>query len=993
MGKITFRKSITALAVVASLGMSVAAFAADTGGLKIRVTDSSGSPVAGATVLVKTPDSLTSKEAVSDAEGNVRLVGLDPSNKYEVAIEGAGYSPFVADNVRVVTGKSLNLNYVVYSGDMETIEVSARQIAALDTTSSSVGLDITLDMTESLPTQRSYQSYLQLVPGVKPSAGNNPSSKSGVNYSDIPDPKTGSAGSSSDNVYYIDGVNVTDNSTGTFGANFNSEIIQEQQIITGGVAAKYAGGAGLVSRVTTKSGSNEFHGSVNYYMQNDSLVGDYKSDSISETGFKNFDTAVTFGGPIIKDKLWFFTSYQIKNEKSDVADPETGQVSRSVEREEKLGFAKLTWQATDDDRLTLTYFNDPTEISGSDDFNRLNNRDRARNQGGDNFKVDYVHSWDDVILSAGYMDHEGELSDIAADQSTRNDVAFFGGNPSQSQQDTGGLGADTLRFRNKQGAYINLEYFLYTDFGDHTIEFGYENETNENISNSVYSGEGAQYTSIASQNSGVTLDEYTAGGWTGARDVATADYERIIEAMGNSGEGAYYVGLLDTDSDGVISNAELGALTFNSSAGNPGGQINNYRIVQTQQAESKMETKGQVLYAQDSWTLDNLTVIGGVRAEKWEHYASTGAKIFTFDWEYAPRLSVVYDIHGDGESKVWGFTGRYYDPVRTNMTSFAGNLTGSVREEQIFVEDRWLTFRERGGVGTQDAFFSPSTKTPYTDELMFGYSQNLTDDISITGTYTKRETKNILEDYDLGLYDEEGDYAGSWLELPLEYFGYTERPASNYVIGTLAGGIRKYQGYELSLRKHRANDNWQLLASLTHNKAEGNSNSDSNADYQGDWSVLDPRAPNQYGNQPGNIKNQFKAAGTYFFDNGIEVGAVYNWNSGVAYSETQLIGGRHLPIMDAAYDYNGFVDTWISEGAVGSHTTPSYGVLDLRVKYSMEFNDTYKAEFFLDVFNALDNQAVIREQDLYAGGGEFAFGEAMGWVEPRRFYLGARLSF
>lgn len=985
-----FNRRLTALAVAAALSFSTSVLA-DTGGLRISIVDNNGKPVAGAVVKVRTPDSLTEKEAVSDAEGNVRLVGLDASTKYEVNITGQGYQPLVANNVRVVTGKSLSLSYQVSSENFEKIEVTGKQVAAMDTTSSVVATDITLDLTESLPTGRSYQSYLQLVPGVKPSAGNNPSSKSGVNYSDIPDPRNGSAGSSSDNVYYIDGVNVTDNSTGTFGANFNSEIIQEQQIITGGVPAKYAGGAGLVSRVVTKSGSNEFHGSINYYMQNDSLVSDYKNDSSRETGFSNFDAAVTLGGPIIKDKLWFFASYQIKNEDSDVADPETGNLVRSVEREEKLGFAKVTWQATDDDRLTFTYFNDPTDISGTDDANTPNNRDRVRTQGGDNYKIDYTHSWDDLILSAGFMSHEGELTDVAADQTTRNDVAYLGGDPSKADSLRGGLGANTTRFRNKENMYLNLEYYLYTDLGEHKIEFGYEREKNENYSNQIYSGDGAQYTSIATANAGISLDDYLAGSWIGPKEFTAGDRARIINGIAQSSDSAYFMDMLDADNNGELSLEEVGAITFGNTAGNPDNQVNSYRVLQSFQAASQFETKGQIFYLQDTWTLDNLTVSGGVRAERWSHFANDGSKIFTFDWEYAPRLSVVYDINGDGESKVWAFTGRYYDPIRTNMTSFAGNKAGTVLSEQIHIGEKWVTYRERGPA---DALFAPSTKTPYTDEFMIGYQQSILDDMSVSVTYTDRETSDILEDYDLSLYSETGEYAGTFLELPLSYFGFSTMPGTNYVIGTLAGGVRKYKGYELAFRKHRT-DNWQMLASFTHNDAEGNTNSDSNADYQGDWSVLDPRAPNQYGKQPGNIANQFKIAASYFFDNGIEIGAVYNWNSGLRYSETFSAGGRHLPALipgKDAYNYGGLVDTWIKDGAVGSHVTPSYGVLDLRVKYSMDI-DIYKAEFFLDVFNALDNQAVIREQDLLEGDGAINFGEAMNWVEPRRLYLGMKLSF
>ncbi|MDA8621249.1 TonB-dependent receptor [Psychrosphaera sp.] len=970
-----FKNSLTAFAVAAALGLSSSVMAAETGGLKIKVTDQNGNPIAGATVLVKAPDSLVSKNAVSDADGFVSLRGLDASNQYTVSINGNQIQAFEANNVRVITGKSLNLSYAVSnaSSNMETIVVSGRAVSAIDTTSATTGMDITLDMTESLPTGRSYQSYLQLTPGVKPSSGGNPSSKSGVNYSDA----GGAVGTSSDNVYYIDGVNVTDNVTGTFGGNINSEIIQEQQVITGAIPAKYAGGSGLVSRVVTKSGSNEFHGSVNYYFQNDSLVGDYDSPTKSQSGFSTFDTAVTLGGPIIEDELWFFASYQLKNRKDDVADPETGAIARSVENESTLGFGKLTWQATNDDRLVFTYFNDPTDVSGSSAFDTLSNRDRSRKQGGDNYKIDYTHSWDDVVLNAGFMRHESELSDIAKDKSTRNDVAYFADASTTTQSDTdlGGLGSDTLRERNKESYYVNAEYYLDTnDFGYHTIEVGYSAETNENITNSVYTGDSAQYTSIGAADAGTTYDQYAnADGWIGNRDLSDDDAARIAAATG-------------------IAEADVANIVFNSTAGNPTGDVNVYRIIQTQQAESKLETKGQSFYVQDSINIDDLTLNVGLRAEKWSHYASTGEKIFSFDWDVAHRLSAVYDINGDGDSKVWAFHGRYYDPVRTDMTSFAGNLTGSVREEQVFVDGSWQTFRTRGGVATQDAFFSPTTKTPYTDEFLVGYSTNLSEDTNISVTYTNRKTRDILEDYDLGVYAEGGQLDGSSLALPLSYFGYTENPGSNYVLATLEGGKRDYQGVEVTFKKLRT-DNWNLLASYTYNDAEGNTNSDGNADLQGDFYYLDPRAPNMYGKQPGNVDHQFKILGTYYFDNGFEVGAVYNWNSGTAYNRASNVYGRYLPLReDTTYDFGGYDGRWIAPGNLASQETPAFGTLDVRLKYVQDFGD-YEAEFFLDVFNILDDQAVTEEEQLVAGSGSFEFGEAKDWVAPRRFYLGAKVLF
>ena len=989
--KRNFKRSIAAIAVTTVLGMSTAF--ADTGGLKFQVTDADGKPVAGAVVNVSTSESLVSRKGVTDENGYLRLSGLDPSTKYEVEITGNGFEPFSRDKVRVVSGKSFDVNYIL-SGIGDNIEViSVRgSVATIDTSSTTSGIDLTLEMLESLPTARNYQAYLQLAPGTKPSTGGNPSSKSGVNYSD----SGGSVGVSTDNVYYIDNINVTDNNTGTFGANFNSEIIQEQQILTGGIPAEFAGGAGLVSRVITKSGSNEFHGSVNYYLQNDGLVADNKNEDANS--FSTFDTAFTLGGPIIKDELWFFTSYQVKDLEEDVADPETGALQRTITNEADLGFAKLTWQATQNDRFVVSYFNDPTEISGSADASLFNNRDRARKQGGDNLHFEYSHTWDDLIVTAEYASHEGELSSLAADQSSRNDVAYLGGNPTGRDLSLGGLGSDSITSRDGTEMKITAEYYLDTsDFGSHVIKTGYSQTKSTFKTSLEYTGDGAQYTSIPGQNSGATFGSYVSDSWTGTTDISDSDsdVDGILDAMVAT-DSPYYLGLLDSDNDGEISRAELDEMTFNSTTGNPNGLNNVYRINMTQTAPVEMSIEGQVFFIQDEWSNDDgISVNIGIRSEKYEHISSAGDTIQTFDWEIAPRLSAAWDINNDGESKVFAFVGRYYDPIRTDMTSFAGNLTGPVREEQVFAGDRWLTFRTRGGQkGGQDAFFAPNIKTPYTDELLIGYTQALSDDMSIDLTYTKRVTKDIMEDYDLGTFSDPSNEAlvNSPFYLPYSYFGYSEAPESNFVIGTLSGAKREYQGLEATFRKRRT-DNWSMLASLTYNDAQGNSNSDGNADYQGDVLELDPAAPNMWGDQPGNIKYLAKLAGSYYFDNGIEVGAVYNWNSGTLYSTNYARGSRHFPLReDNAYDFGGISSRWVQDGVVAANTSASYGTLDLRVKYVYDF-DEYKAEFFVDMFNVLDDQAGVREQDLKAGDGIYAFGEAIEWVQPRRLYLGARLSF
>jgi hypothetical protein len=213
------------------------------------------------------------------------------------------------------------------------------------------------------------------------------------------------------------------------------------------------------------------------------------------------------------------------------------------------------------------------------------------------------------------------------------------------------------------------------------------------------------------------------------------------------------------------------------------------------------------------------------------------------------------------------------------------------------------------------------------------------------------------------------------------------------VIATLAGGERNYQGLDLIFRKRYSN-NWQFLGSYTYNWAEGNTNSDSNADFQGDDLYLDPRAPNQFARQPGLIPHVFKMAGSYMWPIGIELGGAYRVNTGTVASKTRLASGRNLPIFGSPFEYAGITDVqWIPADTVGSLENPSWGQLDLRAQYKARFTSALGAEFFVDIFNVFDNQDSIRNQDLVAGSGGIAFGDPIRYQDPRRFFLGARLTF
>jgi hypothetical protein len=138
-----------------------------------------------------------------------------------------------------------------------------------------------------------------------------------------------------------------------------------------------------------------------------------------------------------------------------------------------------------------------------------------------------------------------------------------------------------------------------------------------------------------------------------------------------------------------------------------------------------------------------------------------------------------------------------------------------------------------------------------------------------------------------------------------------------------------------------------------------------------------------------------KFAGSYLTKIGVQVGAFYRWNSGAYASLTALDTSRNLPIqvpVGQEYEFNGATEQWIADNAVGSLQNPSWGQLDLRLEYKRRLAGL-GTEVFVDIFNVSDNQTAIRNQDLLAGSGGVAFGEALTFNTPRRFFLGARLSF
>jgi hypothetical protein len=703
----------------------------------------------------------------------------------------------------------------------------------------------------------------------------------------------------------------------------------------------------------------------------------------------------------LKNKAWGFGSWRYLKDSRDVNAQDTHALLRSVDTIQKQGFAKATFAPTQNDTFSVMFLNDPFRRTGSTDPTVPNNRDRERVQGGNNYSGTYSRIWGGVLVDAAVNKHDAEITDLAAVRTNRNTIAYQAQTTrTLADEQLGGFGQDFPETRPTMQARAAASYI----WRGNRLKAGYEWAQHKDIRDLIYlpDTDRSQYTSIAAIYGSATAASISNSTLWSTRqfNVANAsDYNGLIAKINSLPTRAQFYSLYDTDANGTISQAELGnALVFNSTAGNPDNMINYYRITETATGKQDQQVRGNTLFLQDEFDINRLTLNVGIRAEHWEHFSTTGNSIFAFDWTIAPRISAAYDLTGNGTQKVSAYFGRYYDPIRMDMTNFAGTTSGSTREEQVFINNQWLTYRVRGFSAIPDGLFAPDTKTPFTDEFQAMYESDLGHNMSVSGAYYHRRTRDIFEDFDPGIYTVPSAYGGdinapNSLFLGWGYFGFDPNnpPAANFFLSTLEGGRRDYNGLEFVFRK-RYSDNWQGLFSYSYLDAKGNAVSDGNADFGGDVFWLDPRAPNMEGTVPGTIHHLFKASGSYMTKWGIELGGTYRWNSGTIVNKTQLASSRRLPIQGDAFEFGGIVDNWVAPGAIGGVHNPSWGQFDLRAQYVKPIN-RLTTEFFVDIFNLFNDQAVTRNEDLVAGTGTTHFGDAIAWLNPRRAFLGARVRF
>ena len=339
------------LAVVALLAAPLSGWAQQTtGNIRGTVTDESGAVLPGVTVTLRGRGVPGAPTTVTNEQGVFRFPNLPPG-AYEISAELPGFASVTQTNIPVSLGGTADIPVQMkVSTQQETITVTA-EAPVVDASSTEVATNYGREWVENAPVRRfTFFDLINAAPGVSPSTSTSSRSQS-----------FGSA--TNENMYLLDGTDFTAPSTGAAWPWPNTDAIEEVQVLSLGAPADYGNLAGAVFNVVTRQGSNQFKGDANVYFMNDSLTGrnttDDQDGGLPYNRDQFLDTTWQLGGPILKDKLWFFGSYQYQKDSDSQpgTDPNFPALSTG-----KRYFFKFNYQINQNNRIQAQIHNDYYEI-------------------------------------------------------------------------------------------------------------------------------------------------------------------------------------------------------------------------------------------------------------------------------------------------------------------------------------------------------------------------------------------------------------------------------------------------------------------------------------------------------------------------------------------------------------------------------------------------------------------------------------------------------
>lgn len=654
-----------ALALLALVPMR--ALAQETTGAVVgTVVDSSGAVVPGATVKIE--GGSVNRFEVSDANGRFAFVAIPPGT-YKLSANLSGFGPAAAEGVAVSVGKTATVNFTLTAGAVSELVTVVGAATRLDVAQTTIQTNVTSQTIELLPKGTNMGSLFKLAPAARAE------SLSGQFQVD--------GASGSENSFMLDGLETSNFRTGVLNTNNNLpvDLIQEIQIKTSGFNAEFGGATGGVISVVTKSGTNAFHGVIGSDIEPSGIQGNPRqilNSFRSGTGaafvqvneylkpkrdtFTNYYPVGAVGGPIARDKAWFFTSYspqvfdETRTTEYFTSDPRTRtKTSEETYSRTRTGHyyqARVDVQPSNTLRLTGTYTWNPYVENGLFPHGQisLGNSAPTVNFGGTT----------GTLRGNGLTSKQGGKQD--------------GNNATLSATWTPTSGKVVANVRAARG-YLNelLNSKTIPEFtrvrcvglappGSAGCALGYDNLPSGNSQRYVDDSERL----VVAPNLTFLVDDF------GGRHEWKVGYEysRVTNEVrtGYAGLGRVdlYYGYDINDLTGradPVSASAIGA-----------GLLVRFGT------QGKASNTAQSIYIQDRWQpTDRLTINAGLRMEKEDLPSFNGYAPpinFGFTDKLVPRVGVAYDLTGDGKTKAFASFNRFQDRLKFELPrgSFGGDF-------------------------------------------------------------------------------------------------------------------------------------------------------------------------------------------------------------------------------------------------------------------------------------------------------------------------------
>lgn len=499
------RMSKLTLGLLAVLATAPAFAQSTSAGVGGRVVAADGKPVAGAEVTITHAESGTVSRAVTDADGRYNARGLRVGGPYTITINKAGEGSTSQDGVYLNLDK-VNQVDASLNADVTTLQaveaVATAGSEVFSATKMGAGSNVTREQIEAFPSiERSLQDYARLDPRVtQTDKSRNEISVGGQN------PRY--------NAIRVDGISTNDafglesNGLPTPKQPFSMDAIQEIAVDVANYDVTISGGTGGVINAVTKSGTNEFHGSVYGLYRDNSMVRE-NEDGSDFSGFEDETTyGVTFGGPLVKDKLFFFFNYEKYEQAAaaptfgpigsgasnivDITDADIADLNRIAQTygftagqyavsgadttSEEYGL-KIDWNITDNQRFSFRYGTSDQSVAQFPDFFpdmiALDTHAYQRDYKFDTYTAQLFSDWNDVFSTEAKV----SFRDYSAVRSPTTNL------PEVEVE----FGDNSVIFGTEENTHVNvLETETFNAFfagnlflGDHTVKFGFDYEDND----------------------------------------------------------------------------------------------------------------------------------------------------------------------------------------------------------------------------------------------------------------------------------------------------------------------------------------------------------------------------------------------------------------------------------------------------------------------------------------------------------------------------------